>query len=249
VATPDETKAVESPSEVFSFFGLVINLEKRLDRRESAASQFAQLSFPVEFVSAISASNISAEEAHYLPKAAVACWKSHMRTYEILLESSHSHAVIIEDDFKILNLKQIELILRKTIGLEIDLLQIGFLNKGIRQRVHTISANIENTFFKFLSYISKFPIPIVKNMNNRLRVRRAAESLPGMVPDDFRSGAHFYLISRNMASEILKFNNPVFLTADNLLEASVWSRYFKTYRVKHSLVGQSDSTSSIKENL
>lgn len=246
MATPNETKALHNQSGVSSIFGLIINLEDRVDRRDSAASQITQISFPVEFISAIPASIISNEEASYLPKAAVACWKSHKRAYETLLKSNHTHAVVIEDDFKILDLKKIELILESIRGYEIDLLQLGFLNKGIRQRIHTISANIETSAFKVLALVSKWPILNATNLENRLRVRRASECLPGIVPDDFRSGAHFYLISRNMASEILKFNNPVFLTADNLLEASVWSQRFKAYRVKKSLVDQSTSISSIK---
>ena len=128
-----------------------------------------------------------------------------------------------------------------------DLIQIGFLNIGIRSRIDTLFANLESLLFYILARLSKRFSWISDSIGDRLRVKRAEDVPWGYVPDDLRAGAHAYLITSKMAETLLKdYRNQNVLTADGFLIATNWTRPFRTLRLKKSLVGQTNSISSIK---
>jgi hypothetical protein len=79
-----------------------------------------------------------------------------------------------------------------------------------------------------------------------LRIQRLQNVPSGFVSDDVRSGAHAYIVSRNFAKILISLNEPAFLTVDGLYSALAWDKYFRMIRVRHSLIDQSNSPSSIK---
>jgi hypothetical protein len=158
------------------------------------------------------------------------------------LNTNFEHAIILEDDFKILNFKNLSNSLQNPKVLQYDLVQFGFLKPGLDTRVKIFVANMETLIFRFISLISSFPVLSSRNLHRRLRVKEAQEMPWGFTADDFQPGAHCYLVSREMAEAVLKLNNPQFLCIDDFFTAFSQMRSFKAMRSRKSLVGQAPFT-------
>jgi glycosyl transferase, family 25 len=89
----------------------LINLERRPDRLENMTAQFAALGVSFRTVSAIDARTVSDElmDRHFapdgplgpIPKGDMCCTLSHMRAWQMFLDTDDSHALIVEDDIAI----------------------------------------------------------------------------------------------------------------------------------------------------
>jgi hypothetical protein len=161
-----------------------------------------------------------------------------MQCLKYFLGTSSSHALILEDDFKVLNLKKFSSCLQNPKVLQYDLVQLGFLKPGLDTRIKIFIANMETLVFRFLSLLSGFPILSRKNLQTRLRIREARDTPRGFTADDFQPGAHCYLVSREIAEAILRLNKPQFLSIDDFFTAFSQMRSFRAIRSRKSLVGQ-----------
>ncbi|CAI2176292.1 13820_t:CDS:1 [Funneliformis geosporum] len=81
----------------------VIHLEYRVDRKERMTKLFKQHNLDYSFFPAIDA-NSSEVETYYqqnngtLHKAAIACWLSHLKVYQTIVDNRFQNAIIFEDD-------------------------------------------------------------------------------------------------------------------------------------------------------
>jgi len=217
---------------------LVINLDSEADRWKSCENQAHSFGLKLTRVPAITPSSLSHLSQDYVAEGVRAVWGSHMQCLRHLLNSNARHILIMEDDFKILNIEKLNSHLRDSRTLGYDLVQFGFLKPGFDTRIKIIIANVESSTFKFIGFLSKFPFSSLQNLQKRLRVVEARHLPRGFIAGDFQPGAHCYLISRELAKATLELNNPQFLSIDDFFTAFSQMRSFKFMRVRKSLVAQ-----------
>ena len=212
-----------------------------------ARTESIKYGLPLQFVEAVESTRIDPMDLGLLTAPALACWKSHLRVFQLHSDSDYQTAIILEDDFEFVNYQRLSKKLRRINLADWDIIQIGFLTHDIKEWVSIKLQNMESLFFILISrFFSTIPIFGV-NVENRLRVRRARDVPFGFIPDDLRAGAHAYIVSKNCAHNLLSSHSSQrVLTADGLLIALNWTKQFKTLRLHKSLVRQISSPSSIK---
>jgi GR25 family glycosyltransferase involved in LPS biosynthesis len=228
------------------FLPLLINLEDRVDRLTSSNIEAAKINCELVRINAVDAHSIL-EVPEFLTKGAFACWESHKIAMQRLIDSPYSFAIIFEDDFRIEEIsKFLRLVDSPEIFEHVDIFQFGFLVNDYKERVDLIFKNLENFFFSALGKINVSLFGKRISFVHRLRVRRKNNLPTDWVADDFRAGAHTYLVSRSAATKILKLNSPAFLTTDAFYSSLNSEKAFRIFRSYKSLVGQINSQSSIK---
>jgi GR25 family glycosyltransferase involved in LPS biosynthesis len=228
------------------FLPLVINLSHRKDRIESATAEALKFQCRLIRIDAIDANDIS-EVPDYVTKGALACWNSHKLAMHYLIESPYDFALIFEDDFNISSEDKFrQLINRPGLFINVDIFQFGYLINDYKERLDLLFRNIENFLFSILGRINLQIFGKQVSFSSRLRVRRKLHLPLNWVADDFRAGAHAYLISKSAARRILELNQPTFLTTDAFFSSLNSGRAFRVYRHTNSLIGQIVSPSSIK---
>ena len=234
-----------SSKTIVSLDPYLINLDNRPDRLDSAVFEAEKLGLSLIRVSAVDSNGICDANSLLSPQA-TACWESHKLAMELLLKSNSSHCLVFEDDFVITNVRRLKKQLSQVDYSEWDFIQIGFLNTGFRDRVVRVLTNLECDLFRCLRALENLKILKFLKINGRLRIKRLSGVPKGFIPDDVRSGAHCYVISRNCAQFAISLNTPAFLTADGFYSALAWDKYFKMLRVRGTWIVQSASPSSIK---
>jgi GR25 family glycosyltransferase involved in LPS biosynthesis len=233
----------------------VINLKSRSDRLSSFLSQFSGLDFTPEVVDAVDAKNL--ENSPLSPNAVAACWLSHQKVAQSLLNSIYTHAVVFEDD-AFIDSTAIDILkhLSSSDLSSIDVLQLGYwthngqLADRSNYRLVQFRANIECTLtqvlhtFGFVGLLSDRSI--FRNGWQSLKLKKVDLKL-NCISDVFELGTHAFIISRKAAATILSFNNPVVLPADlAMIEISRFPG-LKCWKLAKSIIPQSDSPSSIPQ--
>ena len=218
----------------------LINLDDREDRLESSTRQLQELKLQFTRVSAVSAKSV--EESAFLTAPVLACWKSHLKAYSILIDSEFEYALVLEDDFLINNPMKFSKLLGSLDLEKYDLLQLGFLLPGFFTRIRWFFEELEKLVFYFLGFVSK--TIGIKSLSQRLRINEARSASLGFTQSSFLPGTHTYLINRKMASNLISLDSPQF-SADEFFISLSKMRSFKMARFWRSLVTQSNSTPSI----
>jgi GR25 family glycosyltransferase involved in LPS biosynthesis len=170
-----------------------------------------------------------------------------MKALRELVDSGYEYGLILEDDFAVKNVSRFKRVLIEAGEIDWDICQIGFLNNGVRSKIDLLLANFESYFFVFLANLATRYSKFSAKVGNRLRVRRAQNIGFHFAVDDLRAGAHAYFIKTDIAKIILRdYENQKLLTTDGFLISTNWTRPFKSLRLKKSVVGQSNSKSSIR---
>jgi GR25 family glycosyltransferase involved in LPS biosynthesis len=217
----------------------LINLDREVDRLNSSIEESQGLDCKLIRISAIDLNTLSEDSALYVAAGVRAAWLSHMQCFKNFLESKNSFALILEDDFSIRNTDQFNKEVARVIESSPDIVQFGFLVPGIDTRIKIIISNVEESFFRAFSFISR---SLNLNSRRRLRIRRLFGVPSGYVIDDFQPGAHCYLISRKAAEIILELNEPQFLSIDDFFTAFARMRSLRFFRIKKSISGQKPFT-------
>ncbi len=232
-------------NQLSSLNSYLINLESRPDRLISSIEEAAKLTLNLIRIDAVSA-ELEPESKQLLTPYALACWNSHKKVLSEFLKSEDSHCLILEDDFFVKSPSRVFSEMSKIEVNDWDFIQIGFLNTGLRDRMTRYMSNLETSIFRIADTIGQFAIFRKLDFNSRLRIQRLQGVPKNSVPDDIRSGAHCYIVSKFLAQTLISLNNPAFLTADGLYSALAWDKSFKMIRLRKSVVSQSNSPSSIK---
>lgn len=223
----------------------VINLQRRTDRRVKVTNSLESLGVNFEMIIAIDAESLRNRQTKFnLPLPAQACWESHVIAIEAFLKTGSSHAIIFEDDVLLHNWGTIEKMLSRKDFSNFDLVQFGYVNTGLIDRIQRNLINFESTIFQSLYYVSRNK-PL-NRFQKRLRVRRRVGVGFNLVAHDIRAGAQAYMISRNLAQVILENSTTPLVPIDGLLMSLNWISKFKVARTRKNLIPQDNSLSSIK---
>jgi GR25 family glycosyltransferase involved in LPS biosynthesis len=223
----------------------VINLQRRTDRRVKVTNSLESLGVNFEMIIAIDAESLRNRQTKFnLPLPAQACWESHVIAIEAFLKTGSSHAIIFEDDVLLHNWSTIEKMLSRKDFSNFDLVQFGYVNTGLIDRIQRNLINFESTIFQSLYYVSRNK-PL-NRFQKRLRVRRRVGVGFNLVAHDIRAGAQAYIISRNLAQVILENSTTPLVPIDGLLMSLNWISKFKVARTRKNMIPQDNSPSSIK---
>ena len=224
----------------------LINLQSRPDRLADARRMFQNLDAGFHRVEAIDANSLR-DTNPFLSRPAEACYRSHMEAIKKIAAGTKNFGIIVEDDFEITNVKALHRQLDDVFDIDFDILQIGWLNNMLLDKILIKLQDWEADFFHALYLASKKNNYLKKKIGHRLRVvRNGSEYRRDFVTDNFKSGCHFYVISKNFAKLISDSNIEPIMPIDNLFATLSASRKFRILRTRKSYVTQSDSVSSIK---
>lgn len=224
---------------------LLVNLDSRADRLQNATEEAEKAGLEFTRISAKQPAN-EIPKYDLLTGPAKACLESHKLAYNFFLKSDYKYCLVLEDDFQVTQTSKLTEFLRMEGYDSFDLVQLGFLRMGIRHRLDLYALRFEILIFRSYIFLSK--LIGGKKFEKRLRTSRLSSTPFGFIPDDFRSGAHAYVISRELAEELVNVNEPAILTIDSLLGILSWTHKFRIMRVKKSWITQSNSPSSITAN-
>jgi hypothetical protein len=154
------------------------------------------------------------------------------------LNSNLEFAIIAEDDFHIDKPDRLKTILAKESTYSYDFIQFGFLLPGVDVYIKSKVTNLQQIGFRILALLAKLPLRRNLKMGDRLRVREAGLAPKGIIESDSLPGAHFYLVSRKFAREVISLNNPQYLSIDDFFSALSKMRSFRMGRMRKSLVSQ-----------
>lgn len=223
----------------------VINLSSRLDRREKVTNTLAKLGLEFNLVPAVDANELKSRNLSFvLPIAAQACWDSHLLAMQAFLETTEPYALIFEDDVELRKWKNVKSLLNCLPAGNFDLVQLGFVNTGLIDRIHRYLKNLESTIFQVLYEISKRDADC--RLSTRLRVSRRSDMGFKLVADDIRAGAQAYLISRRLTQTITTSCQRPMVPIDGLFMSLGWTTKYKMARTLFNCIPQDNSPSSIK---
>jgi len=225
---------------------LVINLEKDSKKLEKSLLEAKNAEIKLIRISAINGASLFEKSAFGFTKEVEACWASHLSAYKYLLSTEYASAIIFEDDFKIENCKNIVEVIHEFQKRDFDLLQLGFLSIGIRVKISQMLINLETFLLRILSgTLSKISF-FSRNISRRLRIQRIAKTPKGLIPNDFQPGAHAYIISRQLANEIVSNYSNFMVPTDGFLQILAQSGGITSFRVRRSLVSQHKYADSMR---
>jgi|688.fasta_scaffold177357_2 GR25 family glycosyltransferase involved in LPS biosynthesis len=224
-------------------YSLLINLERRRDRLESALNSAQKNGLSFKRIEAIDSLNCILEPENLVTPDVYACWQSHLKCYRAFLQTNHNYCLILEDDFVVKNRKSLETLLEKRAWENYDLLQVGFILPGFLNKITYMYLNIENKFFRIIGKISS--AIKISSVGDKMRIHDALTSEKNIVTNQFFPGTHAYIISRPMAQKILSIKGAQIYSADLFYISLAQMRTFSIARLKKSIFGQSKSAPSI----
>ena len=194
---------MNSPNDSQGPLVLAINLARREDRRTLLMSSFGAIGIKPNFISAVDGSDVSVQSMPGLSNAEIGVWHSQILAMKDFLKTDFEFALILEDDAfpgpKFSNIKLLELTSLAR-GKGIDLLQVGF---------------IEHLYGRFRPRGFLDSLQIFKQR----RKVRASNPRATYVANEFRAGAHAYLISRRAAKILVNLvPKPPLMAFDSYLE-------------------------------
>lgn len=208
---------------------LVINLERRIDRRSYISKHLTRLGLEFSFVTARDAlldDSIDGSKVGYVGDAG--CWLSHQEAFKEV-SSMARPALILEDD------AQFDLSIDWPVVISEFAEQMNNLNLGVLQ-----------IGWNEMFYINRrWPRPLVDWRIERGRSTfgmEAGQRFYKVVRDEFFSGTHAYLVTPQAALDLLGCNIPVALAADAFMmsfaQGSARSKSWNFGRLRRSLVAQ-----------
>ena len=223
----------------------LINLDERPDRLKNAKRQFELIGLDFERIPAIKPDENFSELYPFVTPGVAAIWLSHMYCIEKFLTSGEDFALIFEDDF-LFTEKSLSENFLKILPQEYDFFQIGFLKTNIIDKTDLLIANTLDLYLKILAFISKVPSKGLQELQSRFLISDQLDTPWNHVRHDVRPGAHAYLVSREFASHLVEFNNPLLFSADAFYISLAKMRSFRMARFRKSQIDQDGSESSVE---
>jgi len=203
------------------------------------------LGLEIERVEAVTREEIAEVDEPYVSDGVAATWRSHQKAMRLFLESEDEITLIMEDDFLVP--ANFNGSLRKIIQFKnFDFLQIGILRPSPTSGISIFVSNFQDFALKILSKILNLNLRFFKPYSKRVLLREQ-EGVPYfLVCNDIRAGGHAYLVSRAFALAAQKMNQPAFLSSDGVFMSIGGMRSFRMFRLRKSLVNQTDSPTSVE---
>jgi GR25 family glycosyltransferase involved in LPS biosynthesis len=204
----------------------VINLEKRADRLSRLRAKLELTGLQFSPLNAVDGSdpNFGDPSSGFLSPGLAANWLSHQAAYSELASSDREFMLILEDDADFspnqFNRRRLEshVLLMDKHG--VDLLQIGFIS-------HLYRIWSPRGFLDYVIAIRARRIKMDKDLREVF------------VQDEFRAGAHGYIIRRSLAEKLIGKNVPAALASDYFLSSLAASgSSFRIARLFRSILEQ-----------
>jgi GR25 family glycosyltransferase involved in LPS biosynthesis len=223
----------------------VINLNSRPDRWSQVQNQTQGLDLNLIRVQAIDMHENKLSEEIYVPTGVSATWRSHqLAMLKFYMESSDSHALILEDDFLLpSDLKKLYKLLRNSSNF--DFLQLGYLINHPFERLDLLIKNLQDYLLKALAWLAPKSRGLQSVLGSRLLIKEQYKVAHNLVLNDIRAGGQAYIVSRQFALASQQMNRPVFLSADGMFMSLGETRTFRMARSRKNLITQSNSPSSV----
>jgi GR25 family glycosyltransferase involved in LPS biosynthesis len=222
----------------------LINLTRRNDRLIMAVNELSKVHSNIIRVEAVDAQAYNGEGSVFVSKAAFVCSLSHKKALEEFIGSGKPYGIVVEDDLKIRSTTDFDKAHEVARKFKIDLLQIGYLTNGLSDSIDLLIVNLVNTIIKLFNVL---PRKFGFNTFAKQRFQRNYDLPMSLIPDNFRAGAHCYLISRTLAIELVNVIEGSNNTYDGLLMSISLHRKFKVVRLLKSAVSQRETESDIKK--
>jgi len=222
----------------------VINLAHRTDRWHDVECQRSSLGVSVIRVEAIDQDLKKLSDLPYAAKGVAATWLSHQKAAAEFLKTDAEFAIILEDDFLLsrkFKVPSTELLT----NLGADFVQLGYLRVTPWESLDITISNIRDRVLRIIQWITQSRWGLTNRYQNRLLIQERVGVPPNLVPVDIRPGGHCYIISRRMAQAMQELNSPIVFSADELFVSISNMRAFRMFRMRKSLVRQSDSLTSV----
>lgn len=221
----------------------LINLSRRRDRLDTAMAELNKIEAHVVRIEAVDSQTYQGETSAFISKAAFACALSHKKALMRFVESKKTFGIIVEDDLEITSPARFSLAPALALKHDLDLLQIGYVKTGVSDAIDLFIVNSLSSVFKFMNFVLKM---VNDSTLPRMRLTRNFGLPHTLVPDDFRAGAHCYLISRSLAIELINVIESSNNTYDGLLMSISLHNKFRIARLRKSAVTQRTTESDIK---
>jgi GR25 family glycosyltransferase involved in LPS biosynthesis len=223
----------------------VINLNDRGDRWNSVLSQQDLLGLEIVRVEAVSKLQITASEEPFVAPGVSATWKSHQKAMQIFLDSDEEFGLIMEDGFLIKrNFNRHFARIRKYD--DFDFIQLGILKPSSTSGIALLTSNARDIFLKIVCKITVSKYLQHNPTLNRVLIHEQQGVPFFLVCSDVRAGGQAYLVSRNFATAAQKMNQPAFLSSDGVYMSIGGMRSFRMFRLRKSLVKQTNSPTSVE---
>lgn len=225
---------------------LLINLDRDIERLNTSINQCERIGITTLRVEAVQAESLVEKSKFSFRHATEACWASHLKALRYLLEHDSEYAVILEDDFIIEDPDKFKQILNELNKYSFDLVQLGYLNIGIINRLNKALENFQTRLLRALVLAAKLGAPFLKGILKRSRIQLMLQTPKGFVPNSFLPGAHAYIISRRLAEYILRDYSTFLLPVDGFYNAISKAGGVRSFRISRSLVGQTMYPNSMR---
>lgn len=236
----------------------VINLANRTDRLEFALAEAKSVGQTPRVISAVPAASIDPDEVAITRQSAgrIACWRSHVASWEAASGEKSAYSLILEDDVRWL--RNPSDLLARIADLpddRFDILQLGSLQRGPRavplrarmahklsktvraaRKVHPRAANVERWMVDYSQLIAR-ELSFVESAE-----RLQEETIWG----SFGSGTHAYVVNRNVIPKLTLYNDPVFLAADDALSVLAHQGNFRIGELQEGMATQAPFPSDLR---
>lgn len=222
---------------------LIINMAEDLERYILSSNELAKISSNLIRVDAVSGRALADNQILIENASVVACWLSHQKAYQYIVENNLSGALVVEDDVQLINSSQFSAQLSKIDILSLDILQLGFIAPHPIAKFELFYQNLEHSLIRILISFEKV---IPKNfLKSIVRVDLNRESGWNLISNELLGGSHCYYISNSGAKKMINLNIPVVVPVDGFLKNAVSSKLLIGARTRRSLASQRASISTI----
>ena len=222
---------------------LIINMAKDLERYVLSSNELAKISSNLIRIDAVSGRALAENQILIENPSVVACWLSHQKAYQYIVENNLSGALVVEDDVQLINHSRFSAQLSKIDILSLDILQLGFIAPHPIAKFELFYQNLEHSLIRILIAFEKvFP---KKFLNAIVRVDLNRNSGWNLISSELLGGSHCYYISNSGAKKMINLNIPVVVPVDGFLKNAVSTKLLIGARTRRSLASQRASVSTI----
>lgn len=224
----------------------VINLNDRKDRWDSVLSQQNLLGLEILRVDAVTKQDVLEDEEPFVAVGVSATWKSHQKAMKMFLDSEDDFGLILEDDF-LLGKNFAKHFSRIRKYRDYDFIQLGILKPAYTSSIALLTSNTRDLMLKFLCRITSLKTLQPNRFSDKVLIYEQRAVPFFLICSDVRAGGQAYLVSRNFADAAQYMNKPAFLSSDGVYMSIGGMRSFRMFRVRKSIVDQTDSPTSVEK--
>jgi GR25 family glycosyltransferase involved in LPS biosynthesis len=221
----------------------LINLLGDQERKRKSLESWPYQDININVVEAVDQKTLVAD---YVTSGVAAIWESHKKVMWEFLKSDAKYAIVLEDDFEIVDRPAVLNALTQIELLNADFIQLGFLITGLDTWFDKAIKNSESAFFRITAkFIKAFHKE--SKLLSRMRVKDGLKVPQNLIPYHVLPGAHAYIVSRKFAGLVSGGKDPQLLAADNFYMALAPMRSMVMYRLRTSAVKQRNVESTVSE--